>query len=789
VIFALATGCLRQTLLLVNPPTPAPVDLTRIQHRRERLMMLPFACDLRASLPRPLHSALMTNASLAGVPPTLRDRVGENICSTAFPYPQFLQSSGELAYTELDIVELENASWRVAICPNLGGRVLQVYDRHRQRDLLFQPAALNQAVVGLAGAWFIGGVEFNGFRYGHNIHGLSAVESRQARLHDGMPAVELEAFDELFECSWRVIIALGVAQVFFRIELTNHSAEPQPGYWWTNIAVPTHRQTRIMCCPGPMLHHGMFRVGYQHDFWPTLHGQDWSRWPNHHEIISGYLYENRSDFVGYADGVAGFAFVHQADHSICRGRKLWSIGANRDHTIWSDRLLEPASTSYIELQSGLYPLQVGCGQLQPGERRAWTESLGAIDWEPTEDASQGDYHVLFDRFEQLAAERMRAEFLMRNSTEAWLAAEGAPLTAASPRVNLSKRVTLDPRRVTSAEVTRTVEQGWVAGAAWRRKLEELVAKNELSRPGQLALAAAMMDAGQIDGCLGRLQLLADADDPTAGWAAYLLGLYSADWHWLERAIARLPDRAEIWLALDSALAHQQRHEERAQLWHRAPRPLMARDDVRVAQAVGALARCEWDRVRMLLQAPLLAIAEGSITPWLIYRESYVAEAMTLWCDGNDENASRLFFLGGQSASQFGVGRDEAGWGQDMIYYRWRLAQERGRSVEAALLLGMSMRHEPYAGSISAAYLARLAIEAAHPSANKRIEALQRWDDQSGEGASVFTPLRAALVETLTSGAATRWSKLRNDPLYLHRAAFECSLSSRRPAVPAGFCRT
>ena len=759
---------------------------TRIRWRRDRLLMLPFARDARASLPRPLRPTMPAHASLAGVPPELRSRVGKNVQTTAFPYPQFLQRSGELTYVELDMVELENASWRVILCPSLGGRVLQVFDRRRQRDLLLQPAVLNQGIIGLAGAWFIGGVEFNAFRYGHNVHGSSSIECRRVALRDGTPGVELGAFDELYGCSWRVVIALGARQVFLRIELGNHSAEPQPDYWWTTIAVPADRHTRVMAAPGPMLHHGMGRIGYHHDRWPMLHGRDWSCWPNHHEVIAAYLHENSSDFFGYADGASGLAFVHQADHAVCRGRKLWSIGAGRDDAIWSDRgLLEKAPNSYLELQSGLNPMQVECGHLQPGERRAWTESLGAIDLDLGDDTGQGDYGALFARYERAAAAEMRAEFLGRSSPEAWTTAQGAQLTAAAPRVELSRRITLEPARVTADEVNGAVEQGWVAGSAWLRKLEELLARDELSVPGQLALAAAMIDAGQMDDGLRRLQALAQADDATAGWAAYLLGLQSATLRWLERATELLPDRAETWLALDTVLAQQRRHQDRGRLWARAPEALQTRDDVRVARAAGALARGEWEHVRALLQAPLPSVSEGSMAPWLICRESYVAEALARWAGDDDDEPSRLLYLGGQSMPQFGIGRDEAGWSQDILYYRWRLATERRRPVEAALLLGMGMRQEAYPGSISAAYLARLASEAGHPSAKARGDALRQWDEQGGDAARAFNPLRAAVVERLSSGDAACWGSLQADPLYMHRAAFELGSGSAPPASLSG----
>jgi hypothetical protein len=173
-----------------------------------------------------------------------------------------------------------------------------------------------------------------------------------------------------------------------------------------------------------------------------------------------------------------------------------------------------------------------------------------------------------------------------------------------------------------------------------------------------------------------------------------------------------------------------------------------------------------------LDKPLPTIAEGSPAPWLIYRETFAAEAFARWREGLDEDASRLLFLAGQVALQFGVGRDEAGWAGDLFYYRWRLAKSAGRTLEASLLINQAMLVQPYAGSVSAAYLARLAQESDHPSSVARIRALREWDQQRGEQTEAFTPLRAAVVETLVEGRNARWTQLRQDPLYCWRAEFE-----------------
>lgn len=730
--------------------------------------------DARASRPRPLRPPLALAASLAGVPREMRARIGRNLQSTGFPYPQFLHG-GSWGWDEVELVELENARWRVVVCPSLGGRVLRIFDRRLGRDLLLQPPAVPQGVVGLPGAWFVGGVEFNAFRLGHNVHGQSTILSRQVRLANGDLAVELSAPDELFGTEWGVTIALGESQVFFRVELRNRSDVPQPDYWWTTIAVPAHRQTRVMAAPGPALHHGMFRTGYQSDRWPFLHSatgvRDWSRWPEHRELASVYFHEHDSDFFGCVDAASSVGFVHLADRSICRGRKMWSISAGRDNVIWSNRLLEPALPSYLELQSGLHPTQLECGLLEPGERRFWTESIGAIAFEGA--AEEIDYGELFRRYEATARAEMQREYATHQPAAPWeTKPEAVVLTAATERIDIATRVIRAPESVSAAEIATVTGQGWVAGKFWIQALEMRRGEGTLAAAGRLALAAAQLDAGDTQPALAELKQLAASDDEVGGWAAVLLGSYQKERGWLERAAARLPERADVWLALDDSLAGEGKHAERRELWSRVPVELRDRDDVRVARAACALALGEWAEARSFLQAPLPSVPEGSPTPWLIYRETFVAEAAESWYTGELEAATTALFLAGQPAPQFGVGRDEAGWGGDLLYYRWRAAKQAGRAFEADMLLAVARDTAAYAGSVSAAYLARLLSEANDPVAARRIDELRRWDlDTDGQGRA-FSPLRAVVVQTLTSGRNDGWRSFLEDPLYRHRAALE-----------------
>ena len=47
------------------------------------------------------------------------------------------------------------------ILPELGGRIQRAYDKIRNRDFVYYNQVIKPALVGLAGPWISGGIEFN----------------------------------------------------------------------------------------------------------------------------------------------------------------------------------------------------------------------------------------------------------------------------------------------------------------------------------------------------------------------------------------------------------------------------------------------------------------------------------------------------------------------------------------------------------------------------------------------------------------------------------------------------
>jgi tetratricopeptide (TPR) repeat protein len=752
-----------------------------ISQSREHLLTLPFRTSSRASLPRPMGVPDAVVPNLAGVPKKLRSRIGKNLVPLSFPYPRQIHCDGDFEWREYDIIKLENARWRIRMCPNLGGRILSIFDKSIHRELLWQTACLNNSVIGLAGAWSVGGIEFNAFRYGHHVHGLSKVEVRDVVLQNKMHAIQFGSTDELFGCSWQVTLTPLSECVAYHIKIQNHTDIPQPAYWWTNIAVPMDPHTRIMMSPGHCLHHGMFRSGFQHEMWPNLHHSDWSDWTNHHEVISAYLYEHKSDYTGYAHPREGWAMAHRANRKICKGRKIWSLGSQHDHHVFWDRIGEHAFSSYAEMQSGLSPTQVEATLIGPREIIEFTETITTFPWHYS-----GDYKTAFDSFSKKSAHIWKRNGKITEQPHFWSSKTKTILTTADPRLKISEQIVKNQAdQIPVKEIQKLVRENWVGGSQWIKLLEKLNKSKKLDEYGTLALAAAQLDAGHLDEARRLLSWLIPLGEQVSAYAAYLLGRHAEHLNdfvkaeeLYESAIGIHADEVDFWEALGRVLLAQLKIQKLEETWNKAPPQFLLTDEARMSRAHAAFHLQHWSEARNLLLDPLLSIPEGRTSAWLLMKEIYLAEAIKAMESKLFAEAHKYLFYGCKAMPQFGIGRNERDLNVDLLYYRWLLAQYTDDEVTASSLVSHILRKSYYPGSVEAGYAALLAKQIKDPSAETRIQQIRAWRQDSTPAGLKNLLLENALADELFHHGKGGWFSIQSDPLYLYRAKFELGLGKQ-----------
>ena len=154
----------------------------KIQLATQAFHLRPYTERRRLSAPRVNHAKEMYPYHPSpGVPKHLQP-IHRNLWTSAFPYKKAMDYPGHFEVQDLPVVHLEDEFARVTVMPSMAGRVMELFDKKLNRQLLWTPPSFSLANMSLSGPWSIGGIEFNPFRYGHNVPNSSTLEFKYIRL-------------------------------------------------------------------------------------------------------------------------------------------------------------------------------------------------------------------------------------------------------------------------------------------------------------------------------------------------------------------------------------------------------------------------------------------------------------------------------------------------------------------------------------------------------------------------------------------------------------------------------
>jgi len=697
---------------------------------------------------------------------------------TGYPYSQLGSLATEFTSRPIETAALENERFRVVVATRLGPRIMEVHDKRHNVPLVLPVAGVNTTMLGLTGAWFPGGIEFNPFRMGHTALFDQDLATDEVRFADEGAGLRFEGLDELVNMRFVLLLRLHENRLCWHVELENLLATGQPLYWWTNIAVPAGEDTMFLYEPGPCLNHAL-DPGFQVERWPHIYGNDASRWGGQADIISAYFYRYRSPYMGFTDPANGVAMVHCSHPRIMKGRKLWSLGAREHGTAWYARIDGPGLGNYVEMQAGLAPIQPMFAWIEPRQTVRWSESMTAFRF-----TRASTYAASWSAFSQKAD---RTSIEARDRALSWTTRSRVVVRPPSWRqedameavrcLEQSDRSTVD-RLTTVAHL----DKGWRAGAAWTKVLEQRYKRGGAGEWVRLQYAACLVDRGALRAALS---VLPKAPRGRGMPQAQMLRLRGA----IQREQGRM---AEACAAARSALHASSKDPvlwKEALQYHReagdmdaalllassCPTSVRRSDQVRCEIAWLRFEQADFQGVVKVLSPDMLEIGEWGSDAWALWRESLTAWGLKLWETNRVAAAHRKFLCASQLAPQFGVGRREWDANEIPFFYRWWLAREKGDSLVATALADRLMQRQPHPSSEGALYLLRMAILTRHRSVRQRRRAIRRWQN-ADQAANIPEPSwRLAMLESMGSGRPSpRWKQLGHSGLMKYRALFEFS---------------
>ena len=94
-------------------------------------------------------------------PMFLEKRIYQGSSGKVYPHPVIEKILDEKEEKTYRAIWLENRYLKIMVLPELGGRIQRAYDKTNGYDFVYYNHVIKPALVGLAGPWISGGIEFN----------------------------------------------------------------------------------------------------------------------------------------------------------------------------------------------------------------------------------------------------------------------------------------------------------------------------------------------------------------------------------------------------------------------------------------------------------------------------------------------------------------------------------------------------------------------------------------------------------------------------------------------------
>jgi len=361
-------------------------------------------------------------------PMFLEKRVYQGSSGRVYPLPFTDRIAEKPVDREWKAVWLENEFLKVLVLPEIGGRIHRLIDKTNGYDLIYHNHVIKPALVGLAGPWISGGIEFNWPQH-HRPATFLPVDTEIERHTDGSVSIWCSDHDPMVRMKGMHGVCLhpGSACLELKVRAYNRTPYTQTFLWWANVATRVHEAyqsffppdvyyvadhaKRAMSeyplaqghyygvdygergrkgipaaevpsqfvpphChqPGASSGNGVAKNGHSPDYAPN----DLSWYANIATPCSYMCMGTKEDFFGGYDHARQAGIVHVANHHISPGKKQWTWGNHDFGYSWDRNLTERDEQGeygpYIEIMAGVYTdNQPDFSFLAPGETKTWSQ--------------------------------------------------------------------------------------------------------------------------------------------------------------------------------------------------------------------------------------------------------------------------------------------------------------------------------------------------------------------------------------------------------------------------------
>ncbi|NLE12855.1 MAG: DUF5107 domain-containing protein [Clostridiales bacterium] len=284
-----------------------------------------------------------------------------------YPLPYTTRISDTKQDVDYNAAVLENEYIRVELLPEIGGKIQRAYDKKGEYDFIYHNKVIKPAMIGLAGPWISGGIEFNWPQH-HRPTTFMPVETAITEDEKGEKTVWMGETEPLGRMRGMVGICVpdGRSYVMAKVRVYNRTPYTQPFMWWANLSVEINKDYKAVFPPdveyvndhdrravtGWPINNGIYRTARPFDY---EQGTDLHEIPNVLVASSFMVSKGHSDadFLSGYDSGRERGVVTIANHHISPGKKLFHWGFSDFGKQWCANLTDDGSR-YVELMTGCY---------------------------------------------------------------------------------------------------------------------------------------------------------------------------------------------------------------------------------------------------------------------------------------------------------------------------------------------------------------------------------------------------------------------------------------------------
>lgn len=299
-------------------------------------------------------------------------RVYQGSCGKVYPVPFIDKVFDSPEDQDYDSVRLENDYVRLVMLPEIGGRIFLGQDKvNNDYDFFYRQDEIKPALVGLAGPWISGGVEFNWPQH-HRPGTYMPADVHIEEKKDGARIVWLSEHDPLNRLKGLHGVCLhpDSALVELKARLYNRTPFTQTFLWWANVAAEVHDNYQSFFPPDvhyvadhavraqssfPIANNDYYGVDYA-----NRPGANDLSWYKNIPVPTSYMVcDTQFDFFGGYDYDAEGGFIHVANKHVSPGKKQWTWGNHEFGWAWDRELTDRVGATgrpapYVELMAGVY---------------------------------------------------------------------------------------------------------------------------------------------------------------------------------------------------------------------------------------------------------------------------------------------------------------------------------------------------------------------------------------------------------------------------------------------------